>query len=116
MLALTESDVDSFEPFLEMRQLESLELANCDSLTSLDGAGQLPNLTYLGVANTGITEIPDSFRMENLEIIDLSHNMITDFTPLLNCPGIRMIYVDERFGERAAEQLEGSGIEIVLIP
>lgn len=116
MLTLTESDVDSFEPFLEMWQLESLDLTGCDSLTSLDGVGQLSNLTYLGVANTGITEIPDSFQMAKLEIIELSYNDITDFTPLLNCTRLKRVFADEIFGQRAAEQLEGSGIEIVLIP
>lgn len=116
MLALTESEVDSFEPFAGMIYLKSLELAGCNGITSLNDAQQLSNLNYLGVSNTGITEIPESFRMAKLETIELSYNNITDFTPLLNCPKIKKIFADERFGQRAAEQLKESGIEIVLIP
>lgn len=116
MLALFESDVDSFEPFLGMLQLESLDLAGCDSLTSLDGAQELPNLNYLGAANTGITEIPEEFKMAKLEILELTNNNIKDFTPLLNCARLKLVFADEIFGQRAAEQLEGSGIEVVLIP
>lgn len=116
MLALFESDVDSLELFAGMIQLESLDLAGCDSLTSLDGAEELPNLNYLGVVNTGITEIPEEFKMAKLEILELTNNNIKDFTPLLNCARLKLVFADEIFGQRAAEQLEGSGIEVVLIP
>lgn len=114
-LSFFESKVDSLLLFKDMERLEGLELAGNRSLTSLEGFEYLTSLSYLGLSGTNITELPDNFSMERLNVLELTATDVTDFTPLLQCPRLRTLYISEELVEEAQEQLKGSGIEVIGI-
>lgn len=107
-----EGEVDSLEMFLSVPGLRGLELAGCSNLTSLDGIENFPELTFLGLAGTGIESFPEHFYHDKLEVLEVTGTGITDFKALLRCPNLRNLYVSEEIESKAAMQLEHSDIVV----
>lgn len=107
-----EGEVDSLEMFLSVPELRGLELAGCANLTSLEGIENLPELTFLGLAGTGIESFPEHFYHDKLEVLEVTGTGITDFKALLRCPNLRNLYVSEAIESKASMQLENSDIVV----
>jgi len=107
-----EGEVDSLEMFQSVPGLQGLELAGCSELTSLDGIENFPELTFLGLAGTGIESFPEHFYHDKLEVLEVTGTGIQDFKALLRCPNLRNLYVSEEIESKAAMQLEHSDIVV----
>lgn len=107
-----EGEVDSLEMFQSVPGLRGLELAGCSKLTSLEGIEAFPELTFLGLAGTGIESFPEHFYHDKLEVLEVTGTGITDFKALLRCPNLRNLYVSEEVESKASMQLENSDIEV----
>lgn len=114
LLAVFDSQVTDLKMFEEMYALESLDVSGSRSLMSLEGAEKIPNLNYLGIAYTGVSEIPESFSCQRLEMLDMGGLDIADYTPLLQCPRLHTVFVME--GEEAKVQWELAGKELEILP
>lgn len=112
MLGLYDSQVTTLKSFRNLKKLESLDLSGCENLMHLEGVEQLANLNYLGIPDTGVNALPEDFMMEKLEIIDLHNLVIDDYTPLLHCPKLKLIYTGIEAQKRAEYQLLGENIRI----
>lgn len=111
-LSLYESEVDSLLMFKQNPGLTGLELAGCSSLTGFDGIEYLPELTFLGLAGTGIQSFPEHFYHDKLQVLEITGTGIKEFKALLRCPKLRNLYVSEKVESKASMQLEGSDIEV----
>ena len=107
-----EGEVDSLEMFLSVPGLTGLELAGCSGLTSLEGIENFPELTFLGLAGTGIESFPEHFYHDKLEVLEVTGTGIKDFKALLRCPNLRNLYVSMEVESKASMQLENSGIVV----
>jgi len=114
-LSLFESEVDSLMMFQKMSGLQGLELAGCVSLTDMEGIEYLPELTFLGLAGTGIESFPEHFYHDKLQVLEVTGTGIKDFKSLLRCPKLRNLYVSESMKETASMQLGSGNIEITGI-
>lgn len=114
-LGLIDSQVYSLEDFSVLPKLTGLELSGCKTLTSLKGAEKLKNITYLGVGNTGITQVPEAFYMEKLEELELTNNQIMDYSPLENCKRLRILFMDGDSLERVSLQFPEKKFEIISV-
>lgn len=110
-----EGEVDSLELFQSVPGLQGLELAGCSKLTSLEGIENFPELTFLGLAGTGIESFPEHFYHDKLEVLEVTGTKITEFKALLRCPNLRNLYVSEEVKSKASMQLENSDIEVTGI-
>ncbi len=107
-----EGEVDSLEMFQSVPGLQGLELAGCSKLTSLEGIENFPELTFLGLAGTGIESFPEHFYHDKLEVLEVTGTGIQDFKALLRCPNLRNLYVSEEVESKASMQLENSDIVV----
>jgi len=107
-----EGEVDSLEMFQSVPGLQGLELAGCSKLTSLEGIENFPELTFLGLAGTGIESFPEHFYHDKLEVLEVTGTGIKEFKALLRCPNLRNLYVSEEVESTATMQLEHSDIEV----
>lgn len=107
-----EGEVDSLEMFQSVPGLQGLELAGCSELTSLEGIENFPELTFLGLAGTGIESFPEHFYHDRLEVLEVTGTEIKEFKALLRCPNLRNLYVSEEIESAASMQLEHSDIEV----
>lgn len=107
-----EGEVDSLEMFQSVPGLQGLELAGCSKLTSLEGIENFKELTFLGLARTGIESFPEHFYHDTLEVLEVTGTGITDFKALLRCPNLRNLYVSEEMESKASMQLENSDIKV----
>ena len=114
-LSLYESEVDSLELFRAVPGLTGLELAGCVSLTDMEGIEYLTELTFLGLAGTGIGTFPEHFYHDKLTVLEITGTGIKEFKALLRCPNLRYLYVSEEVESKASMQLEGSDIEVTGI-
>ena len=110
-----EGEVDSLEMFQSVPGLQGLELAGCAGLTSLEGIENFKELTFLGLARTGIESFPENFYHDKLEVLEVTGTGIKDFKALLRCPNLRNLYVSEEIESKATMQLENSDIEVTGI-
>ena len=107
-----EGEVDSLEMFQSVPGLRGLELAGCSNLTSLEGIENFTELTFLGLAGTGIESFPEHFYHDKLEVLEVTGTKIKDFKALLRCPNLRNLYVSEEIESTASMQLENSNITV----
>ena len=107
-----DGEVDSLEMFQSVPGLQGLELAGCSELTSLEGIENFPELTFLGLAGTGIESFPEHFYHDKLEVLEVTGTGIKDFKALLRCPKLRNLYVSMEVESKATMQLENSGITV----
>jgi len=107
-----DGEVDSLEMFQSVPALQGLELAGCSKLTSLEGIENFPELTFLGLAGTGIESFPEHFYHDKLEVLEVTGTGIKDFKALLRCPKLRNLYVSMEVESKAAMQVENSGITV----
>ena len=107
-----EGEVDSLEMFQSVPYLRGLELAGCSGLTSLEGIEVFTELTFLGLAGTGIESFPEHFYHDKLEVLEVTGTGIKDFKALLRCPNLRNLYVSEAIESKASMQLENSEITV----
>lgn len=114
LLSVFDSQVTDLKMFEEMYALECLDVSGSSSFVSLEGAEKFPNLNYLGIAYTGVSEIPENFSCQHLEMLDMGGLDIADYTPLLQCPKLHTVFVME--GEDAKVQRELSGKELEILP
>lgn len=114
-LSLYDSEVDSLLMFQQMSGLNGLELAGCSNLTGMEGIEYLPELTFLGLAGTGIESFPEHFYHDKLQVLEVTGTGIKDFKSLLRCPKLRNLYVSETMKETASMQLGSGNIEVTGI-
>lgn len=113
LLGLFESQVTDLKMFEGMYNLECLDVAGSSSFVSLEGVEKFSNLNYLGIAYTGVTEIPENFSSESLEIIDMGGLDIADYTPLSQCLKLYMVFVMEGEEAKVQQELSGKKLEIL---
>ncbi len=113
LLGVYESQVTDLKTFEEMYALECLDVSGSSSFVSLEGVENFPNLNYLGIAYTGVTEIPEDFSSECLEMLDMGGLDIADYTPLLRCPKLHTVFVMEGEEDKVLQELSGKELEVL---
>lgn len=72
---------------LEVIDLGHMNISNCDFLENM------PNVKYLILAETSITDISPVANLKKLKFLELFLSPITDFTPLLQCTALEDLNV-----------------------
>ena len=68
--------------------LMALDIGHQRTITNLEFLSELPNLKYLIIAATGITDISPVANLSELEYLEVFFTEISDFSPLLNLPNL----------------------------
>lgn len=113
LLGVYESQVTDLKTFEEMYALECLDVSGSSSFVSLEGVENFSNLNYLGIAYTGVTEIPEDFSSECLEMLDMGGLDIADYTPLLRCSKLHTVFVMEGEEDKVLQELSGKELEVL---
>ncbi|MEH2347758.1 MAG: leucine-rich repeat domain-containing protein [Nostoc sp.] len=83
-LILGQSEIRDFSPLAKMQNLVSLIIFNIDEDIDCQFLKTMTQLTTLGLATTGISDLGLLANLTNLEKLDIIENEISDFSPLAN--------------------------------
>ncbi len=99
------NSVTDLTPLLELTNLTSLDI-NHNDIQSLDGIDQFSRLTYLCLGSENDLDLSLLTRMENLQILDIFSQPISDYSPILQIPHLTQLYCSEE-QKATLEQLPG---------
>ncbi|HDT11410.1 MAG TPA: leucine-rich repeat domain-containing protein, partial [bacterium] len=85
------SNVDTLEPFSEMKQLRKLDLRFSPGIKDLSPLKNLKNLEFLSIWKTGVTDLIPISKLPKLKTIDAKMTEITDITPLKTLTSLESI-------------------------
>lgn len=74
---------------------------------------ELSSLQYVNLGKTGVEDLSFAPSMPALTELDLRENLLTDLTPLLECPWLTRLVLSPRHQQLAQEQLDQAPFEIV---
>jgi hypothetical protein len=75
----------------------------------------LKKLTYLDISNNPVTTLTGIEAMKNLKAVNIAYTKVTDLTPLLNCPVLQTVYMDDAMYEAYSDLLASAGFQIVIV-
>lgn len=82
VLYLNEPKIEQYKPLKHLVNLESLSVARCKNLTSIDWISKLTKLKQFDGSDNKIHDLSPLANLTNLEYLVLSSNEITDVSPL----------------------------------
>lgn len=99
--------------FTGFQNLQNLDLYGC-TLLHPEALTRLSRLRLLNLGETGINDLSFLPEMPAMTDVDLRNNPLTDLTPLLDCPWLRLLTLSLQHQPLAQEQLEQAIFEIVF--
>ena len=97
--------------FSKFQKLQDLDLYG-STVSHPEALIQLPNLRFLNIGATGISDLsflPDMLTMTD---VDLRNNPLTDLTPLLDCPLLNLLILSKQHQPLVQEQLPQATFQI----
>ena len=89
-LLLFFSEVNSLQPFMNMTELNSLNIYGAQ-LTNLDGISAFRKLTYLEVTSNAIDDLSALIGNATIARLKLSYNPVKDLSPLDHMPALKTV-------------------------
>ncbi len=111
---MTFGSIDDISDFSQLLNLQQLALAG-NRITDLSPLFNLEQLYYLDVSVNPIQSVEGIGVMKALQTVYLGFTGITDFSPLLACPSLEQVYVDQTQQEAAQSVLLPAGITVTAV-
>jgi internalin A len=89
-LLLFSSEVDSLEPFMNMKELGYLHLYDTN-LTNLEGISAFKQLNNLEITSNKIDDLSALDGNVTIERLKMCNNPVTDLTPLYHMPALKTV-------------------------
>ncbi len=111
-LNVSGTKVRDFTP-LAQSKLKNLSAANCE-INDLTTMVMLPALETLDISGNLLNEIGAVALMYQLNVLNISNNYVTDFSPLLNCTRLRSVSCKgSKISDTVLKQLEKNKVSVV---
>lgn len=111
-LNVSGTTVRDFTP-LSQSKLKNLYAANCD-ISNLTTMVMLSSLEMLDVSGNLLNEIGAVALMYQLNVLNVSNNYVTDFSPLLNCTRLRSVNCKgSKIADEVMKELEKNKVSVI---
>lgn len=115
ILTLNESRLYALDDIGNLNRLVSLDIGGCQDIASLDGITAFPNLDYLCISSTNISDLTPAADLVKLTCLEFSYAPIEDFSPLADCRKLNQIYLNHAMAEELERQLPGHSYNLIII-
>lgn len=105
----------SLAPFREFKNIQSFTLVG--TKIGLSELSYFPSIKHLEMQHTHLTSLTGIHALQHVSYLDISHNQIEDYSPLLELHSLQTLKMDKAVHPSIIEQLQSKfpGIQIVLI-
>ncbi len=94
ILSLSNSEIESLSELSNLTKLECIDLSLSKKIDSLTGIENFPRLSFLGIAETGITDISILPQVTSLEMLDITNAGLDSLSPVADCGRLNTIFID----------------------
>lgn len=88
-------------PLRYCTDIEALDIGHMGDVKTCEWLRYMPNMKYLILVETGITDISPVGTLKNLVFLEIFTTNITDYTPLLNCTALEDLNLGKTYGDPA---------------
>lgn len=88
-------------PLRYCTDMVAIDIGHMTTVTNCDWAAYMPNLKYLILAETAITDLTPLSGLKNLAFLEIFTTNITDYSPLLGCTGLEDLNLGNTYGDPA---------------
>ncbi len=92
---------DDLYPLRYCTDIEAIDIGHMTTVTNCDWAAFMPNLKYLVIVETAITDLTPLSNLKNLVFLEIFTTKITDYTPLLGCTALEDLNLGLTYGDPA---------------
>lgn len=79
--------------------MEAIDIGHMTTVETCDWAAYMPNLKYLIIVETAITDISPLANLKNLVFLEIFTTKITDYSPLLGCTSLEDLNLGQTYGD-----------------
>ena len=79
----------------------AIDIGHMTTVTNCDWAAYMPNLKYLIIVETAITDLTPLSNLKNLVFLEIFTTKITDYSPLLGCTALEDLNLGLTYGDPA---------------
>lgn len=98
----------------QLKNLKELALAG-NGISDLSPLYALKKLTYLDISNNPISTLTGIEAMKALKALNIAYTKVTDLTPLLNCPVLQTVYVNDAMYTAHSDVLASAGFQTIIV-
>lgn len=86
-------------PLRYCTDMEAIDIGHMTQVRTCEWIRNMPNLKYLILAETGITDISPLSDLKNLKFLEIFTTKITDYSPLLECTALEDLNLGNTYGD-----------------
>lgn len=94
-----EVNTDDLYPLRYCTDIEAVDIGHMVEVENCDWAAFMPNLKYLIIIETKITDLTPLANAKNLVFLEIFSTNITDYTPLLGCTSLEDLNLGKTYGD-----------------
>lgn len=88
-------------PLRYCTDIEAIDIGHMTQVKTCDWVSYMPNLKYLIIIETAITDISPLSNLKNLVFLEIFTTKITDYSPLLGCTALEDLNLGNTYGNPA---------------
>lgn len=92
-------DDEDLYPLRYCTDVIAVDIGHHWGVTNLEWAAFMPNLRYLIIMETQITDLTPLSGLKNLAYLEIFKTKITDYSPLLGCTGLEDLNMSKTYGD-----------------
>lgn len=86
-------------PLRYCTDMEAIDIGHMTTVKTCEWAAYMPNLKYLILVETAITDISPLANLKNLVFLEIFTTKITDYSPLLGCTALEDLNLGQTYGD-----------------
>lgn len=94
-------DEEDLYPLRYCTDLEAIDIGHMTGVKTCDWLYYMPNMKYLVIVETAITDITPIASLKNLVFLEIFTTGITDYSPLLECTSLEDLNLGRTYGDPA---------------
>lgn len=94
-------DEEDLYPLRYCVDMEAIDIGHMSGVKTCEWARYMPNLKYLILIETQITDLTPLSSLKNLLFLEIFYTKITDYSPLLGCTALEDLNLGETYGDPA---------------
>lgn len=94
-------DSDDLYPLRYCTDMVAIDIGHMTTVDNCEWAAFMPNLKYLVIVETAITDLTPLSNLKNLVFLEIFTTDITDYSPLLGCTALEDLNLGKTYGDPA---------------
>ena len=94
LLSLYSSEIESFTELSNLKNVSCIDIGSSPGIRDLEGVDEFPRLTFLGIADTNISDISQLPNAPGIEQLDITYTKLDSLAPLCDCKRLEVLFMD----------------------